>query len=73
MTFKPRDRVYHYGQQWPGAQDGTGTVVTVQRDPRPGFTEILVWWDKPTATLTGRHATWINVTRLYHANPLLGR
>lgn len=71
MTFKPRDRVYHYGQQWPGAQDGTGTVVTVQSDPRPGFTEILVWWDKPS--WGGHNATWINITRLYYANPPLGR
>lgn len=64
--FRPGDRVRHYGQQYGAAiTNGAGAVAAVQEDPRPGYTEILVYWDKPQ--LGGHTASFINICRLFHA------
>lgn len=39
-------RVYHYGHQWSGAEDGTATIVEV-KPQRDGTSEYRVQLDRP--------------------------
>lgn len=52
-----QSRVYHYGQQYPGAARGTGTVLEY-RVSRDGTCEYLVQRDTRILPGTPNESTW---------------
>ena len=55
--FKPGDRVYHSGQQYPEAMKGTATVLEVHPQG-DGTTEYLVQRDAPIVPGMKNDPTW---------------